>query len=390
MLDTTTLFMALVPVLLAGLIAHIANTRIHKTSAALRWWGRGMMAEVLGVLAIVAYQAMPLWLAVLIGTLGLVGGQFMILHGMGLFARRPVPLAFYASTGVFSLAGMGWFTFADDSVTGRYVVIALALIAGAVLILHRLLIAARRVGAASVSVLFGVVATAALVLAWSMLAVLFGPETGAGAPEQALQLTALASIALAALAIFGFVLLTSGEAQAKLSRLALTDQLTGIANRRGFEADFERRRKAGRGRSRLALVLLDIDRFKDVNDTHGHEAGDLVLETLAGRLSGALRQGDFVARMGGEEFVVLLHAETREEGAQIAARVREAACGPVRLPDGESVDLTVSAGLSVSDGKLPDAGALYRQADRALYQAKHEGRNRLCVFEGEDVKVAAG
>lgn len=382
-LDTPTLFIALIPVLLAGLLAHVANSRIHARSAALRWWGWGMAAYVLGVLAILSYQAMPLYLAVLLGSAGLVGGQFMVLRGMAIFSGRAVPRLFYVVTGTLSLAGVSWWTLVEESAGGRYVVISLALIAGGVLVLQRLVISARRVGAASVSVMFGVVLTAVLVLSWSALAVLLGPETGAAAPEAAVQITALATLALASLATFGSVLLTSGEAKAELARLAMTDQLTGIANRRGFEHDFERRRKTARKRRHLALVLFDIDLFKDVNDTHGHEAGDVVLARLAERLSGAIRQGDFVARMGGEEFVLVFHSASEDEARAVAARVRDAACGPVVLPGGEEVDLTVSAGLCISEGPLADAAKLCRHADRALYRAKRDGRDRLCVFDGE-------
>ncbi|TGY88296.1 hypothetical protein E5163_10760 [Marinicauda algicola] len=129
MLDTQTLFVALIPVLLAGLVAHIANSQIHRNSIALRWWGWGMMAQALGVVAIAGHEALPFFLAVLVGTAGLVGGQFMILQGMAVFSRLEVARAYYLTAGALSLAGVSFFTLAENSAPARFLVISAALIA---------------------------------------------------------------------------------------------------------------------------------------------------------------------------------------------------------------------------------------------------------------------
>ena len=165
---------------------------------------------------------------------------------------------------------------------------------------------------------------------------------------------------------------------ASIAEQALVDPLTSVANRRGFdrtlEIEFERSLRRGH---ELALVLVDLDDFKQVNDRHGHDVGDDVLVALAERLGDAIRSADTVARLGGEEFALLL-PETDLAGAVVVAeRARRAIeAGGVRLKGGER--LTVTASFGVAD--YPAAGdraALLRDADKALYAAKRHGKNRV-------------
>ncbi|WP_326540445.1 sensor domain-containing diguanylate cyclase [Pseudorhodoferax sp.] len=167
-------------------------------------------------------------------------------------------------------------------------------------------------------------------------------------------------------------------AQQRLQELALTDTLTGLANRRRLdEALANEVRRARREAHPLALVLLDIDRFKQLNDTHGHPAGDVVLRAL-GQLLGqfAQRAGDLAARFGGEEFVVLLSNADAAQAAAMAERIRRAVESTVADPAGKPV--TVSIGVATT-GKVATGELLVQQADAALYQAKREGRNRVVV-----------
>lgn len=386
MLDTDTLFVALIPVLLAGLVAHLANGRIHRESAALRWWGRGMMLQVAGVGIIIFHPLMPLTLAVFLSTLALTGGQCLILHGMAIFARRPVRPSIYLGVAVFVLAGVGYWTLAADVFAYRYAVFSAASVFLGGLVLARLVAAERRVGTSSIAVLFAVISVSMVAMAWSAL-VLVLAEAGAvpsTPPEGAMQGTMLAAIGLIILAVFGFVLLTSGEAQAELKRLAMTDQLTGLPNRRGFESRMARR-KEPRG-SRLAMAILDIDHFKAINDSRGHEVGDRTLEEVGRALSASLREGDFAARIGGEEFVLILTAQTEADALAAVERARKSVGERSREPGASGVPVTLSAGLALAPERLADAGALYRTADKALYQAKQAGRDRTvlaCADEAE-------
>ncbi len=167
-------------------------------------------------------------------------------------------------------------------------------------------------------------------------------------------------------------------AQQRLQELALTDTLTGLANRRRLdEALANEVRRARREGHPLALLLLDIDWFKQLNDTHGHPAGDAVLRAL-GQLLGrfAQRAGDLAARFGGEEFVVLMANADATQAAAMAERIRRAVESSVADPAGAPV--TVSIGVATT-GPSSTGELLVRQADAALYHAKREGRNRVVV-----------
>ena len=165
------------------------------------------------------------------------------------------------------------------------------------------------------------------------------------------------------------------QAQAvKLEELATTDALTGVYNRRKFNdltlAEVERVRRYGHP---LSLLILDIDHFKRVNDTYGHEAGDEVLVVLAGLIRAAIRATDSLARWGGEEFVVLSPDVTLEGEAELAERLRAAASTHEHSSVG-----TVTASFGVAQyraGETPDE--LFARADEALYRAKEGGRDRV-------------
>jgi diguanylate cyclase (GGDEF)-like protein/PAS domain S-box-containing protein len=168
------------------------------------------------------------------------------------------------------------------------------------------------------------------------------------------------------------------ENEVELERLATHDPLTGLANRRLFEERLDSEiADAIRHQRPLAVAILDLDHFKLVNDIHGHPAGDVVLKQVADRVSSVLRKGDLLARVGGEEFGLIL-PEVFAEGAHAASeRARSAV---ERVPFEVAGELTVSIGVALR-GDLTDTGTLYEHADQALYQAKHAGRNRTVVWE---------
>jgi diguanylate cyclase (GGDEF)-like protein len=163
-------------------------------------------------------------------------------------------------------------------------------------------------------------------------------------------------------------------------RLSITDELTGLRNYRFFQQRLDQEyERANRYNRYLSLLMLDIDHFKEFNDSHGHITGDRALSDLAGILSVAVREVDVVARYGGEEFGVIL-PETDAAGAFVVAeKIREAvALYKFADPDGErSEHVTVSIGVATFPIHALDREALLRQADDALYQAKHFGRDRV-------------
>jgi diguanylate cyclase (GGDEF)-like protein len=177
--------------------------------------------------------------------------------------------------------------------------------------------------------------------------------------------------------------ISNAEAWDRLERQASSDPLTGVANRRAFtdqlSAEIARAQRYGR---HLALAIIDLDRFKAVNDLHGHQAGDRVLTAFAQLLSAHSREGDLVARIGGEEFAWLM-PETDTQGAYVAANRLRAATESTFFAYGEKVmvsePVTVSVGVGSTETAC-DADTLVRDADRAFYWAKDNGRNVAFIY----------
>ncbi len=173
-------------------------------------------------------------------------------------------------------------------------------------------------------------------------------------------------------------------AEAELLAQALHDPLTGLPNRPAFmhrlhEAFGSSRRGAGA----FAVHYLDLDRFKDVNDTLGHLEGDRLLQAVAARLKGEVRESDFIAQFGGDEFAVLqTDLDEASDAGVLAAKLTKSMAGPYQL-DGNSVHVTVSIGISFYDPEIAEPETMLTQADLALYRAKDEGRDRYCFHAAE-------
>ena len=180
------------------------------------------------------------------------------------------------------------------------------------------------------------------------------------------------------------------RAHRELERLATTDELTGLPNRRSLmiaaRAAFERARS---GDNKLAVAIVDIDHFKSVNDTYGHETGDRMLQLFAESAKRALDSSAPIGRLGGEEFAVVLPGLDAERAIAETEKLRQRVAAAILAVDGILIGCTVSIGvsaLSTDDGEI---GALLKRADVALYQAKQLGRNRVVSADTEPVAMAA-
>jgi diguanylate cyclase (GGDEF)-like protein len=152
---------------------------------------------------------------------------------------------------------------------------------------------------------------------------------------------------------------------------AATDQLTGLSNRRTLE---KRLHDLAASRTPFSLVMADLDRFKLLNDTHGHDAGDRALRLFSRVLTETVRDQDLLSRWGGEEFTIVLPEVDADEAVAATERVREALA--IALADGTAPRFTASFGVAATDGETADLEELVRRADQALYAAKEGGRNR--------------
>jgi diguanylate cyclase (GGDEF)-like protein/PAS domain S-box-containing protein len=173
------------------------------------------------------------------------------------------------------------------------------------------------------------------------------------------------------------------RAEEQLLQSALHDPLTGLPNRASFydRVDLALERATGRTETPFAVLFLDLDRFKLINDGYGHQAGDRLLVEIAHRLRRAVRPGDTVARLGGDEFTVLIpDVRNQDEAVSVAERIHEALSRPFKIGDQE-IFTTASTGIAISSDRYENPDEILRDADIAMYQAKADGRDRHFVYD---------
>jgi|FLYL01.1.fsa_nt_gi diguanylate cyclase (GGDEF)-like protein/PAS domain S-box-containing protein len=180
------------------------------------------------------------------------------------------------------------------------------------------------------------------------------------------------------------------QAEQRIRHMAHHDPLTGLPNRVALEAHLQALVESARAAGRpLAVMFLDLDYFKQINDTHGHEVGDALLRQVAETLKAAVRDGDIVARFGGDEFVVIVPNITApQEALEVAERIQKLFARPYQL-NGWSASITVSIGVAVYPLDGEDLPTLLRRADNAMYQAKSQGRNAVRLFSPGQTATAA-
>ena len=172
------------------------------------------------------------------------------------------------------------------------------------------------------------------------------------------------------------------QLEERLARMAQYDELTDLPNRTLFNDRLLKAiMQARRWCTRAALLIVDIDGFGDINDTLGRPIGDLLLQITASRILESVRESDSVGRVGDDEFVVLLPFADEETNALVVAdKIRRALNQPIELPERRSIRLSACVGIAIYPDHGGDEFQLYKRADRALYEAKAEGRNKTCVF----------
>ena len=169
-------------------------------------------------------------------------------------------------------------------------------------------------------------------------------------------------------------------AHARLKQLAHTDELTGLTNRRSF---FERADEildgAADNGEPLALLVIDADYFKQLNDTYGHATGDAALQFITERLESCVRKTDLLCRLGGEEFAILLHGMDEAGASRLADRILEKVANQPMVWDSKIIEMSVSCGIADTHVSY-EMTALFKAADDALYAAKSDGRNRRVLY----------
>lgn len=190
---------------------------------------------------------------------------------------------------------------------------------------------------------------------------------------KAAEVALMGDLALNCVFLAGIIVHIEEEARHALKRLAMQDPLTGTLNRAGLFAKL-----ADKGGRDAAMLLVDLDHFKSINDTWGHAAGDAVLKEFVGRATALLAQNDVIGRLGGEEFVLCLHHADREAAAMRAEAIRRALSDCPVIWSGQEIRVTASIGVAVWS-PTETAEAVIRRADEALYRAKHAGRDQVAA-----------
>ena len=166
--------------------------------------------------------------------------------------------------------------------------------------------------------------------------------------------------------------------EAQITRLMLTDSLTGIPNRRFFMQELEREyKRSKRSGSSICIAICDVDHFKSVNDNYGHDIGDEVLSSVAANIENNVRQTDFAARWGGEEFIIMFIDSTCGDAYDVAERVRKSIESTLIESINDNVTISIGVTQSVANERY---GELLKRADRALYESKNNGRNQVTTI----------
>jgi diguanylate cyclase (GGDEF)-like protein len=368
-------------ILIAGIMSLLMATVLFflrrnypPTIKGLREWAAAPVILFLATLLFGARGTIPNFLSIVVGNLFLLSGAALLYFGSQRFLGRKASVKLWAGLILVALAPLFWFSVVAPHYGVRIGIIS-ALMAS-MSFAHALVIL--RHAPRTFSTYF--TATSLLVLALAQ-ALRFRSAFGLAAtdgifdnfqPEQTAYIT-IYSLTILTTTI-GTVLMATDRLRGELEHLATHDSLTGALNRRALiEACELELARCRRNDKVMALLMIDLDHFKAINDTHGHPVGDRVLVDFVARVKSLLRQPDRLGRFGGEEFVALLPETSPDEARVVAERLR----ATIEASAGELPPCSVSIGITVS---RPDDAGLDRmltEADAALYQAKRGGRNRV-------------
>lgn len=385
-LDPRTLLFALIVAnALTVLSLVVANGDNREQREGMGKWAAAMLLETLTWVLIAARGAIPDAYSIILANCLKAGAHALVLAAICEFQRRPVPPWQYLAP--IALTVLMTAVLVDD-LRGRFVWggliygFQMALIARALISDPE-----TRIGRAW-RLLFAGVVMIVLVLGLRAVVALSGqgelaqPQSGiAPHPVQILAFVALMAAAL--LGTIGFVLMVKERTDREIRHLAMTDSLTLVANRRALmqQAEHALARRSGLP---LALLMVDVDRFKRINDGYGHPAGDQALRSVADLLARRLRRQDILGRYGGEEFCVIA-PDTDGEGAyRLAESLRETVATTALAMGQDMLHVTVSIGYALCPaGSGRDLSELLAEADIALYAAKQAGRNRVVGFTAD-------
>jgi diguanylate cyclase (GGDEF)-like protein len=360
--------------------------RSRKTYPGFGFWTAGNALNAAGFMLMALRGMIPNVLSIILANLLVLSGSVLFLEGVRCFRGVAGRRILIFSLVILQALGMAYYTYVIDNVGVRIIIFSMFVAAVSGLVAWELFRNAPRGLRFSLRFTGSLFATYAILMVSRVIFTFLSPDPhDLLAPNLIQTLTFLISLLLGITWTFGFVMLNSErlevdlkKAHVELQRLAATDFLTGIANRRRFfeagEREIQRARRYGHP---LVALMLDLDHFKQVNDTYGHAVGDKVLVAITAAIRNLLRDIDVFGRLGGEEFVIL-QQETDLAGGRATAERLRAAVAETAVDAGNTVlKVTISIGVALLSPDDSGLDEVLKRADDAMYEAKRSGRNRV-------------
>ncbi|MFK4727947.1 diguanylate cyclase (GGDEF)-like protein [Bradyrhizobium niftali] len=358
-------------------------TRSYPKFAAARFWMASAFVAAAGAMAALVRLFVSSPLPLLFGAAGVIAASCLAAMGIQRFYDRPVSWRLMIVTGALSLGGVVFFMVGFENMQLRMLSYTIGQALPLVLSLRLLLLppeghvnpGARLAGIVIITII-------AIFLARAV-GNLLGHDFSAVAGGQTHAVLVLGLLFLSMTLNFGFLLMAMDRLRGEVADLALLDDLTGVANRRHLlQRLSEECARSERSGEPFSLLVIDLDGFKTINDTHGHAAGDACLQHFTLMAQTRLRPGDMLARTGGDEFCIVLPSSSMREAAAIARRVLEVCRRDAAACNGKDIPIAISIGVAQWDrgiGQFPER--LIAHADHALYAAKKSGKNDFAVYD---------